>query len=325
MANGDSEEVTDHELAKFLKNVNPDMTTDDFIGGSLIYRLTVGETFTYKVALDSGVNAGKVMELHLLPSDKVDIVEGTILSPIRGYKIDDAYNIEFEKEDVVHKKMFNPLWLTDRNLHGQSPLKAAARIVSKQNQLEDTELKQAENQGPAHILFRKTNGNQQNNFTDPQIRQVEKDIKAQGQGKKRGLPYIAKNEMGKLDLGSTVADLNIIESSRDGRRILGNVYGFPMDLMNDPEGSTYNSKGVARKSAWTDCIMPNLKTIEETLDKALIEDVEAYKDLYFKFDYSEVEELQEGFGERVTWMRQAGWSKNEIRTQQVKSQLIMRS
>ena len=310
---GTSEEVTDHELLKFKKKVNPFMNTDDYITGFLTYWLSIGENFTYTLKLDSGVNAGKAQELHLLPASCVDIIEGTILDPIRGYKIDDSYNQEFAFEEVVHTKMFNPLWLEDRSLHGQSPLKAAARIVSKQNQAEDTELKQFENQGPKHILYRDVSGSAQDGFSTPQQQQVEKDIKNQGSGKKRGLPYVAKNKMGKLDLGSTVADLNVIESSKDGRRILGNVYAFPMDLMNDPSGSTYNSKREARKSAWTDCIMPNLAKVETTLNEATIENIEEYKDLFWAFDYSEVEELQEGFKDRVDWMNKAYWTPNEIR------------
>jgi hypothetical protein len=45
----------------------------------------------------------------------------------------------------------------------------------------------------------------------------------------------------------------------------------------------------------------------------LIEQVAAYKGLYFAYDYSEVEELQDGLKTRVEWMRLAHWTANEIR------------
>jgi hypothetical protein len=107
--------------------------------------------------------------------------------------------------------------------------------------------------------------------------------------------------------------MNIIESSRDGIRALCNVYGFPVDLMNDPAGSTYNNKSTARKSAWTDCIIPNCNRVAQTFNACFIDGFEPYKDFIFEFDYSEVEELQEGMDLKVNWMRSARWTGNEIR------------
>ena len=71
--------------------------------------------------------------------------------------------------------------------------------------------------------------------------------------------------------------------------------------------------GTARKSAWTDCIIPNMERVEQTLNACLIDDIESFQDYKFKFDYSDVEELQEGIEVKVAWMRQARWTGNEIR------------
>ena len=127
------------------------------------------------------------------------------------------------------------------------------------------------------------------------------------------MPLVLKDKFGKLDLGAAIADMNVIESSRDGIRMLCNVYGFPADLMNDPAGSTYNNKSTARKSAWTDCIIPNLCRVAQTFNACLIDGYEPYKDYYFDFDYSDVEELQEGIETKVNWMIKARWTGNEIR------------
>ena len=316
---GELDEVNEHELLRFTKKVNDDTYTDDFITAHLVYLLTIGEFFVYRPALQTGINKGKVNELFELPSPEVEIIEGSLFSPVRGYKIEGSYNIEFEKSEVYHSKLFNPLAKEEKSLHGLSPLRAASRIVSKLNEIELTSLKQLNNQGAPYILYKDITNSansidaNQNRLTDIQRAEIIKEIKKSASEKTRGLPLVLKDKMGKLDLGSKLADLEIIESSRDGIRTLCNVYGFPVDLMNDPAGSTYNNKSTARKSAWTDCIIPNLTRVEQTFNACLVDNVELYKDYVFMFDYSDVEELQEGIEIKVAWMRQARWTGNEIR------------
>ena len=319
LPNGESEEVTEHELLQFISKVNETTHTDDFITAHIVYLLTIGEFFVYKPTILTGANKGKVPELFELPSAEVEIIEGTIFQPVKGYRVEGNYQMNFEPYEVYHSKLFNPLAKDERNLHGLSPLRAAAKTVSKLNEIELTQLKQFENQGAPYVLYKDVanSGNaidaNANRLTDQQRADLLKQIKESASKNTRGLPLILKDKFAKLDLGNTLADLNVIESSKDGIRALCNVYGFPVDLMNDPAGSTYNNKSTARKSAWTDCIIPNLCRVEQTFNACLIDGFEPYKDLFFAFDYSDVEELQEGIETKVNWMIKAGWTMNEIR------------
>ena len=128
------------------------------------------------------------------------------------------------------------------------------------------------------------------------------------------MPLILKDKFGKLDLGQKLADMTIIESSNSGIIALCAVYKLPPELIGYGQ-KTYNNMGTARKAGWTDCIMPLNDTIEGTFNACLIDDVPEYANagLRFKFDYSEVEELQEGMEIQVGWMNAAGWSGNEVR------------
>lgn len=310
----DGKEVDDHELLRFTKKINNHTKTDDYITACLIYRLIVGENFTYKPALKTGPDKGKVPELHVLPAAEVEIIEGTIFNPVSGYRIDGNMNVTFPPEDVHHSKIFNPNWHSERNLHGLSPLRAAAKTVSKMNEAELTELKQLENQSPPYILFKKIQANDTHNrLTEPQRLELIEKIKAASGKTTRGLPYIAKDEMGKLDLGSNLVDMALKELTSEGVLALCSVYGLPAELFGYGQ-KTYNNMGTARKAAWTDCIMPNLDVITQTLNSCTIEGTPYEPEGYaWDFDYSEVEELQEGLKEMVEWMKQAGWTKNEIR------------
>lgn len=306
------EEVTDHPLASYLYKVNESMHTDEFVSGFLIYRLITGNAFAYYPKIDAGLNKGRTGAIYIMPSNDINIISGGWLNPVKEYMLESSRQ-RFEKSEIYHSYFFNPLFGTDRTFFGQSPLKAAARILAKQNQAEITELKQFENQGPPYIMYRDNSGEQVfNRMTDQQQHELSEKIKEAGSEKKRGLPLILKDKYGIINLGRNLADLDIIESSKDGRIILCNVYGFPPVLLG-LDAATYNNIKEARKAAWTDCIIPNLKAVENAFNTMLIEGVDEYKDLYFAFDYSEIEELQEGMEIRVGWMKAAGWSKNEIR------------
>lgn len=319
MPDGAKEELFDHELSKFTSMVNSDSFTDDFISAHLVWLLTIGEFFVYKPQIKTGLNKGKVPEIFELPSADIEIIEGTMFQPVKGYKIEGNYNVMFEANEVYHSKLFNPNAKDERSLHGLSPLRAAARTVSKLNQIELTQLKQYENQGAPYILFKEIANSQNgidanaNRLTDQQRSEIIKQIKKSASDNTRGLPLVLKDKMGKLDLGQKLADLEVIESSKDGIIALCSVYGVPPELFGYGQ-KTYNNMGTARKSAWTDCIMPNLDRVAQTFNACLIYGVQGYEDLVFEFDYSDVEELQEGIKEKVEWMVKSRWTGNEIRT-----------
>lgn len=306
-------EVEGHELNQFLYKVNKTTTTDDFISQMIIYRSIIGEYFIYKPSITLGPNKGKVPELIMLPSGDVEIIEGTIFEPVKGYIVEGNIQSEMSVDEVYHSRLFNPNWKEERTLHGMSPLRAAANTVSKLNQIEITETKSFENQGPPYILYKESGTNpMENRMTDPQREEIIKKIKNAAKENNRSLPLILKDKFGKIDLGQKLADLAIVESSNAGIVALCAVYGIPPELMGYGQ-KTYNNLNVARKSAWTDCIMPTLTNVAQSFTDCLINSVPEYQGMYFGFDYAEVEELQEGMEIKVNWMRGARWTGNEIR------------
>lgn len=314
---GRDEEVTDHELNAFLKQVNEDETFDYFVTQYLIYMLICGETFTYEPRIETGLNKGKTAELRMLPASDVEIIEGTPVDPIRGFRLTNGrYEQEFQKKDVYHAKLFNPLWYRNNTLHGLSPIVAANRTVSKLNEADITGLKQLENQGPKYALFRKTTNSSaqplQQTLSTQQRENLEGKFKDASKASNRGLPLVLKEEFGKLDLGTSIADLALGELTATGVEALCALYGLPPELFGYGQ-KTYNNMGTARKAAWTDCIIPNMRGVENLLNKTLISGTPfEQQGFYFKMDYSEIEELQDGMKTKVEWMNAAGLPMNAI-------------
>ncbi len=310
---GKWKEIQHPELSKFLINVNPTMKTSDFLQGHLIYKLSIGNVFWYKPALNIGVNAGKTVELWLMPSNNVEILAGeTWMNPVGGYQLNMNTQIKFETSEIYHSKFFNPLFGMAGSLYGQSPLKAAAETVSKQNQAELTELKQFENQSPPYLLFRDSK-NLLDTLTKEQRKDIEDSFKDYAAKRKFGRPFVLGDKFGMIRLGVSPVDLGILQSTQEGRRVLCNIYGFPTELLNDKSGSTYNNIVEAKKDAWNNCIIPNLNDFAGDLTSFLINPVAAYKGLFFAFDYSAVAELQKDIAQMVIWMKQGYWTPNEIR------------
>jgi len=313
-ATGKKTEITQHDLLKFKKKVNSHTTLDDFIDANLIYLMTIGENFIYAPRLSSGIDKGKVIELHALPAADVEIIEGSIFDPVKGYRLEGNYKSTFEPSEVHHVKLINPNYRQERSLHGLSPLRAAARTVSKLNESEVTQLKQLQNQGVPYILTREQIVGQTTQRLSPeQQMELMQKIKNASKENHRGLPLILPDKFSKLDLGNKLADLELIQSSAAGIIALCAVYGLPPELFGYGQ-KTYNNMATARKSAWTDCIMPTLDKVEDMLNAVTIFG-SSYEDQGFEwgFDYSDVEELQEGYQTQVDWMSKAYWSPNEIR------------
>lgn len=312
---GKWKEVINHELCDFIYKVNPTMKTSDFMQGHLIYKLSIGNSYWYKPTLQVGVNKGKSKEIWLMPGNNVRILGGTSwMNPVGGYELETNTTVDFKPEEVSHSKFFNPLFGMEGSLYGQSPLKAAARIVAKQNQSETTELKQFENQGPPYLLYKDAN-DLMGSLTDEQVPQIEKIFKDYNKKYKIGQPIVLPDKFGILKLGVSPVDMNILNSSQEGRRILCSIYGMPSELFNDKAASTYNNMKEIKTDAWNNCLKPNLKDFADDLTDCLINGVDEYKrqGLFFEFDYSEIAELQNDFVAMVGWMKQANYTPNEMR------------
>ena len=314
-SSGKVTDINGHPLNEFLTMVNPNQSMEQFREAYAVYLLSIGNSFWYKPVLNSGVNQGKTTQIYALPANDVEVVSdnNAIITPEINYKLENS-NTKFETTEIYHSKYFNPFFYTTPSLYGQSPLQAAADTLAKQNEAEKTQAKQFENQGPAYLLYR-DGTDSWNTMGDTQKAQLQKEINGLASKGKQGSGIVLKDKFAAIKLGISASDLNILESSREGRRILCNVYQLSAALFNDPAGSTYNNVTSARKAAWTDALIPFNNKFASDLTQFIINPVEEYKTAgyFYAMDYDSVEELQEGIKEKVDWMTRAKWTANEIR------------
>ncbi|GAB2539943.1 phage portal protein [Rufibacter soli] len=273
-----------------------------------IYEDTVGNAYIYAPWLENGPNKGKAVELNVLKADMVQIVSGGPMQPIKGYKyIFDNENYKgIPKEEVLHFRNFNPHSGAGQDLYGMSPLKAAARQVSLSNDGTMSMNAAYKNQGVKAIVYATDSADAQ--WTQTQAQDLDRTWKQKNGVGRTGQVVFHSKQLGKIDLGLSPVELATLEGMLHSFRQLCNVYdGFPSQLLNDNESSTYNNLDAADKRVYTNCAIPRRARWRDGLNAWL---TKRYgEDLYLDYDVSGIDVLQENKKELAEIMAASWWVK----------------
>ena len=307
-ADGATEEIDKHPIIDLLKSPNKHQGWSEFWQQFLGFKLLTGNSYIYGVP-KSETNK-QLHEMHVLPSTAVEIVTGSNWDePIGGYRLNYAPEkaLEFTPNEILHIRYPNYDYLNG-DYYGQSPLRAALGTLEKSNDNITASKSAFRNMGAAGIITDEGVSDAMG-ITEPQAKELEQRYQ-----KKFGSPE-SKNKVlvtvGKLrwqQIGISPVDLNLIADHETSRRDIAMMYHLSSTLFNDTAGSTFNNIGEARKAAWTDAIIPEVKTALDELNRYIRA---AYGDdtLEIYADYSAVEELQQNRSELSTWLAQAWWIK----------------
>lgn len=294
-------EIESHEVLELIDDPNPDMSMTDIIEAFYIYKFSIGNAYLYKPTIEEGQNKGKTSEIWVMPSASVQAVGGTWTDPIQGYKIlEGTYWNEIPKEDVLHGKFFNPKFSNGSWVYGLSPIKIAIELIRTQNYgytaLESSYL----NGSPPYMITTKS----EDGLTEIQQENLEEKFKQKyGSAENFRKPMLSGVPLDVKQLGLSPVDLQILEVNKQGQRVLSNVLGgVPTVLLNDLENSTYSNYKEAKKTFYQNVIMPNNRSLQELLTKWLLT---PYDGEYFQFDYTNIEELQEGLKEKTEALKNA--------------------
>lgn len=76
-------------------------------------------------------------------------------SPTRaGYQLYYGQMWSFDTKEILHDKYFNPQWgVTGGQLYGQSPLRAAAKNLTRSNEAKTAAVASFQNGGPAGVFY----------------------------------------------------------------------------------------------------------------------------------------------------------------------------
>jgi HK97 family phage portal protein len=308
--------ANDSELASTLKRPNPDMGYTQWMGEVLGYYYLTGDSYIQGVRPDFGENADVIQQLYVLPSQYMElVVSGKMVNPIEGYRlILNQQKSDLPYEDVAHVKTFNPDFSSDgRQLYGQSPLQAAYRNLTINNDAITTGQNFLKNQGVRGILT----PDDMLGITQDQAQAVKNRYKKQYQGADNAGEIMITNQAFKwFELGMPAADLALIEQYNLSKKDIAAAYNFPSLLLNDSEEFSVSTYREAKKQMYLQRVIPDLCNIRDELNRWLVPTYnKRYKeDFYIDFDWNKITEIQEDQEKVVNQLSKAWWlTPNEKR------------
>jgi HK97 family phage portal protein len=300
----------DQRLNELLKYPNEEDCWSDLVEQWCGFKLITGNSFIYGKLIEAGNNQGKPFELFALPSQYMAIIANiNVFPPTRaGYQLYYGQMWSFDTKEILHDKYFNPQWgVTAGQLYGQSPLRAAAKNLTRSNEAKTAAVASFQNGGPAGVLF------MNDERFDPTSGQAQAQALKTAVSQKGGAANFNSIAVSgyKVDwkqIGLSPVELNIIESEKWDLKALCNIYGVPSQLLNDSDSKTYNNQREGEKALTLRCAIPLLNALTENLNRKLHTDW-GYKgtNLYVDYDISIYGELEANKAEQTAWLNTAWW------------------
>lgn len=287
-----SDTEVDNPLLDFFDNTDSDLTFEEYLMMWELYGLIQGNGIDYIETVTGGNNAGKILNINApLPPQNVIIESGGWKNPVAHYKLDFNEQIDLKKEFIYHTRLFPNLdYLNGKNFMGISPVKVAASIIKAQNSGYERLSTLLTKGAPPGILSKKTS-----DFDITQLEQQRKNMEKQwdrkyGSPTSGFKPLFTTGDLNWLTIGiSSMKDLQVLESSVAGMRVLCRIWGVPSQAFGDTEQSTYNNMAEAKTAVYEDRLMPDMNRRLAIFNKLLGSD---YYNKELKADYSDVPCLQ---------------------------------
>ena len=308
------------KLTELVKFPNDFDTFTSLVGQFIGYKLITGNSYLWGETLAEGANAGKPVAFHVLPAADIAIIADRSSFPVApvGYSIM-ANNLNWKRNEVLHDRYTNYSFdINGSHLYGQSPLKAALKRLSRNNNALKASDSAMQNGGLPGIIYiddpRVMSGNASVADTKLQADAIKEKLR---RGPDRsGEIATSGYKMGFVPIGISPVDMAVIESEKWDLKRLCSVYGVPQQLVGDSDTSTYNNVKEAEKALTSRVAMPLLNSFRNHLNRKINTDW-GYKNTGYVVDFDQTvfTELQEDVAAKSVWVNQLrGLSPNEQRT-----------
>ena len=288
------------EVDALFANVNYYQTMTEMRRHWATSLYVTGNAITYNPVYTSGINKGKFTDdgMIVMPTQNVIIESGGWRKPIGKYTLDIDQSYKIDPLDVWHERFAPSLdYEEGKNFMGMSPLKVARDIIMSQNKGYEITSKMYAMGHPPGILAKKREDGDSTTTAEQESKFREK-YKTKYQGvNNMTVPIFTMGQLEYTKIGyDNLKELEVINMSQHGMRILCNVLQVPSQLFNDPAASTYNTMTEAGKQIYTARLIPDLNLFYDGLNRRMrAYGIELWPDL------SAVDALQEDKAKRNEW------------------------
>ena len=295
----------------FLLLENPSKILNKFEFYEALYTLLLlqGEVFLWKELKEFGANKGKVESLHILYPQWVimNVNENYPFSVISyTYMVDGLTVMEkIPADEIIHIKYFNPNFgVYNNQIRGHSPLKSLAKVLERMESGVDASVSQMQNGGVPGIVWERGVGDVDAAETLGQRKKNFYNYATKIENK--GMPFFAAGDMGYIELGLKLADLQVAELGKIDFKKLCNAYGVSDILFNNGESSTESNVKEMSKRLYTNTILPNIQRVRDAINASILPHYKAI-DRYVNYDLSGITELQEDMKDLSEWLGKSWW------------------
>lgn len=300
----------DARLNELLKYPNDEDTWADLLEQWFMFKLITGNAYIYAKMIEAGNNKNKPLSLHALPSQFMGIYADIEAFPAKktGYQLYYGQLVQFALNEILHDKYANPEWsVTGNQLYGQSPLRAAAKNLTRSNEAKTAQVAAFQNGGPAGVLF--MNDDRFNPDNGAAQGQALKAAIAESSGSKNSNKIqVSGYKVDYKSIGLSPVDLHILEAEKWDLRALCNIYGVPSRLLNDPDNTTDANETQSQKALITRAVLPLLTAARDNMNR-MLHTFWGYAgtDLVIDFSLDCYPELVADKAQQTTYLAQAWW------------------
>jgi len=276
-----------------------------------VYYLLLGHSYMYK---SESIGLPGIAELTTMPADKIDIVAGDYMNPIKGFELEEITNSFIPYEKMLFQKMVNPVGTFEERLYGMSPIRAAWYVVQSGNNSWEANGSILKNRGASGIITSTADYP----LTDEEIEDIEEVWNKRNSGpNKYGKIAFGGNKVNYQQIGMSPSDLKLIEMSVIPLRTLCSVYGVDAEVLNDTASSTYNNRKEAEKALFEDVVLPLADTIKDGLNMCVTPELVDGDKLRITYSTSKISALQADKEKQssvaVNLVNGGIWTQNEAR------------
>ena len=282
---GELEKIPNHPMKMLIENPNPMQGQAKFLERAIKFFYLGGETFIHKIDI-----GGTARELYCYRPDRCDVMFGRDADkPIESFIYQAGANISIQPENVLHWKTFNPLDEYDGLGRGISLLAPAARVIDQNNAIKQWNYSLMKNgaKKDGAFVIKETLG-------DIEYERTKDSLKADYNGDNPGGYMLLEGGADFKDFGNSPKDTDWLEGSKQTIVEVCASLGVDPILIGFNEFSSYNNKSEAKKSLYTETVIPLLRELADELGQFLgLTDSE-----FFYFDLSDIAEMQENIKEK---------------------------
>ena len=272
-------------LMALMRQPQTGYTYGQWLKQVLGYRWLTGNTFIWASWLQVGVNAGRTVELQILPTQCVSIQRDRTTGALTyDLAMGALQKRAIPADEIGHIRMPQYMFGGDVELYGMSPLKAGLRTLTASNEGLTSQVRRFQNQYGDGIVGVKEG------ITEEQAKRLQSTIERNSGSQRAGSITVVGSDLTYQRFGISAVDSQLIQSLGLGLHTFCRMYNVPPELVDPSVGKTYNNVREAKSAVYTMSVIPAVQEVFDLINNWVVP--RYTKTLHFELDTSAIPELQ---------------------------------